>query len=440
MTCLHHRRSTRREFLGAGIAGTLSLALSPAIQQLLAREGTARRAKACILLWLNGGPSHIDTFDPKPGAITGGPFKAIATKLPGLRLSEHLPRLAEQAKHLAVVRSLTSREADHELAYQFLHTGNQRDETVDYPAIGSVMARAWTAEDGDLPSYVALNGDAGGPGFFGVQFAPYVVGSLDAPVENIELPEGVGAERQARRLRALHTFNNGFAGRVDRHSVAEHERFTAAARRFQQSPALKAFDLSAEKAQTRAAYGIHPKAEGDKKPEGDKDKEQDRSAFAKACLMARRLVEHGVRFVEVTLDGWDTHTDNFTTVETLCDQLDSAFAALVSDLAERGLLERTLVLCLGEFGRTPHINDQKGRDHWSKAFSAVLAGGGVRGGQVIGATDARGENVKERPVTVPDLYATLLAAFGINGAKSYRTPAGRPIRLADKGKVVRELF
>jgi hypothetical protein len=436
MHCLHHR-TTRREFLGAGLAGTLSLALSPAVQRALAAGAPTRRATACILLWMNGGPSHIDTFDPKPGVVTGGPFKAVATKVPGLRLSEHLPRLAQQAKHLAVVRSLTSREADHELAYQFLHTGHQRDETVDYPALGSVMARAWTAEDGDLPSYVALNGEAAGGGFFGVRYSPYVVGSLDDPVENIDLPEGVPGDRQERRLRALQAFNRGFA-RVDRRGVAEHERFTAAARRLQQSPHLKAFDLSSEKPATHAAYGIQPKAEGDKKPEGDKATE--RSAFGKACLMARRLVEHGVRFVEVTLDGWDTHTDNFTTVETLCNQLDPAFAALVSDLAERGLLERTLVLCVGEFGRTPYINDQKGRDHWSQAFSAVMAGGGVLGGRVIGATDARGEHVKDRPVTVPDLYATLLSAFGIGGNRSYRTPDGRPIRLADKGTVVRELF
>jgi hypothetical protein len=436
MHCLHHR-ATRREFLGAGIAGTLSLALSPAVQRALAAKAPTRRATACILLWMNGGPSHIDTFDPKPGAVTGGPFKAIPTKVPGVRLSEHFPRLAQQARHFAVVRSLTSREADHELAYQFLHTGHQRDETVDYPALGSVMARAWTAEDGDLPSYVALNGEAAGGGFFGVQYSPYVVGSLDDPVENIELPGGMRGDRQERRLRALQAFNRGFA-RVDRSGVTEHERFTAAARRLQRSPHLKAFDLSAEKPATRTAYGIQPKTPAEAK--ADAEKGVDRSAFGKACLMARRLVEHGVRFVEVTLDGWDTHTDNFTTVETLCNQLDPAFAALVSDLAERGLLERTLVLCLGEFGRTPHINDQKGRDHWSQAFSAVLAGGGVRGGQVIGATDGRGEHVKDRPVTVPDLYATLLAAFGINGNKSYRTPDGRPIRLADKGAAVRELY
>ena len=174
-------------------------------------------------------------------------------------------------------------------------------------------------------------------------------------------------------------------------------------------------------------------------PEGQAEMEQG-SPFGKACLIARRLVEHGVRFVEVTLDGWDTHADNFNAVTGLSKQLDAGLAGLVSDLAARGLLGQTLVVCLGEFGRTPEINPQQGRDHWSEVFSAVLAGGGVRGGQVIGASDARGRDVKDRPVTVPDLYATLLSAFGVSGTRQYRTPEGRPIRLAEKGKVVGELF
>jgi uncharacterized protein (DUF1501 family) len=425
-------RTSRREFLGASLAGTLGLALSPLFQKLLAREVTGRRAKACILIWLNGGPSHIDTFDPKPGAPTNGPFKPLGTKVPGLQISEHLPKLAGQANHLAVLRSLTSKEADHELAYQLLHTGNLRSETVEYPALGAVVAREWRAEDGDLPAFVSLNGGSAGPGFFGVEFAPYVVGDLNAPVGNLALPEGVDEKRRQRQLQALAGLNRGFADRRDRASVADHERFTAKALRLQKSPALKAFDLSTEKPQTLAAYGIPVM--------GQTAPAEDNSAFGKPCLVARRLVEHGVRFVEVTLDGWDTHADNFNAVAALSKQLDAGFAALVADLAERGLLKETLVLCLGEFGRTPQINGQNGRDHWSEVFSAVLAGGGVRGGQVIGASDARGEHVKERPVTVPDLFTTLLAAFGIDGGKQYRTPEGRPIRLADKGKVVQELF
>jgi uncharacterized protein (DUF1501 family) len=411
--------------LGAG----LGLALSPAFQRLLAGEERRRRAKACILLWLNGGPSHIDTFDPKPGAATNGPFKAIDTTVAGMQFSEHLPKLAQQAKHLAVIRSLTSREADHDRAYYFLHTGNQRDDSIEHPALGSVTAREWAAEEGDLPSFVSINGSSAGPGFFGVSYAPHIVMNLDAPVDNAALPEGVDEKRFERRLKTLEAFNRGFAGRSDPERVAEQMRAVARAARFRKSPALKAFDLSEEKPETLTRYGAQ--VNGDDK---------DAAAFGKACLAARRLVENGVRFVEVMLDGWDTHAENFNQTAALMKQLDPAFAALTADLAERGRLDETLVLCMGEFGRTPQINAEKGRDHWSQAFSAVVAGGGFRGGQVYGSSDAEGGQVKEKLVTVPDLYATLLASLGVDGAKSYRTPSGRPIALAGKGKVVEGLL
>ena len=419
---------TRRAFLGAGIAGTLGLALSPAVQRLLAADGPQRRAKACILLWLNGGPSHIDTFDPKPGAETNGPFTAIDTQVAGMQFSQHLPKLAGQTKHLAVIRSMTSPEGDHERANQFLHTGNVRSETVDYPSLGSVVAREWSAEDGDLPAFVALNGSAPGPGFFGIQFAPHVIGNLDAPLDNIGLPEGVNEVRLNRRLNALTAFNDGSSRRLDPQRLAGQQALTARALRFRKSPALRAFDLSDETPEILSAYGAS-------QPEGSPVP----GTFGKACVLARRLIENGVRFVEVTLDGWDTHANNFAAVEGLLNQLDPAMAALTADLSNRGLLEETLILCMGEFGRTPQINPQMGRDHWSEAFSVVLAGGGMRGGQTIGASDAKGEKVAERPVTVPDLYATLLAAFGIDGSKSLRTPSGRPIKLSEKGSVVGDL-
>jgi uncharacterized protein (DUF1501 family) len=422
-------RSTRRDFLASGIAGTLGLAFSPAVQRLLADDAPRRRATSCILLWLNGGPSHIDTFDPKPGAEINGPFTAIDTQTPSVQFSQHLPKLAAQAGRLAVIRSMTSAEGDHDRAYHFLHTGNARSETVAYPGLGSVVAREWSAEDGDLPALVALNGTAPGPGFFGVEFAPHIVGNLDAPLENIALPEGVSEERLDHRIGALEKFNAASARRFDGPRLAGQQALAARAVRFRRSPALKAFDLSGETPETLAAYGA-AQAEGSPVP----------PTFGKACLMARRLIENGVRFVEVTLDGWDTHTDNFNAVAALLAQLDPAFAALTSDLADRGLLEKTLVICMGEFGRTPQINAQMGRDHWSDAFSVVLAGGGIQGGRTIGGSDAKGEKVADRPVTVPDLYATLLSACGTDGTKTYHTPSGRPIKLAEKGSVVSELF
>ena len=421
-----NRKMTRRQALGSGLIGTIGLALSPAFQRLLAADGPARRAKACILVWLNGGPSHLDTFDPKPDAPPEyrGPVKAVDTAAEGVQLSEYFPALAKEAKDIALIRSITSKEADHDRANFFIHTGNVRGETVDYPGLGAVVAKTWTEDKDELPNFVSINAGGGDGGFFGVEFSPHVISNLDAPIDNLNLPDGVDEDRLGRRLKGLDALNKSFAGRSDPGRVADHERFHAKALRLRSSPALKAFDLKAEKPETVEAYGAKP----------------DDAAFQKSCLMARRLVENGVKFVEVMLDGWDTHADNFTGTGNVAKVLDPTLSALVRDLNERGMLKDTLVVCMGEFGRTPKINGQTGRDHWSEAFSVLLAGGGVKGGQVIGQTDDKGEQIKDRPVTIPDYFATLLTALGVDPAKQYHTPGGRPIKLADKAKVVTELF
>ncbi|HEV3006203.1 MAG TPA: DUF1501 domain-containing protein, partial [Pirellulales bacterium] len=409
---------SRRRFLGSNIAGALALACSPVVQRALAQKGRAKRAKACILLWLNGGPSHLDTFDPKPGAATGGPFQAIDTSVAGLQICQHLPELAKQAQHLALIRSLTSKEADHGRANYFLHTGNNLQPSLEYPTLGSVVAKTSSDDESDLPAFVSMGsiGFGNGPGFFCLDFAPYVIGDLNAPVPNAAPPEEIDADRRTRRLASLERFNGNFARRVDQPVAAGHSNFTGKALRLMSAPGMKAFDLAEESAETQAAYRV----------------DADGTGFGRSCLMARRLVEQGVKFVEVALDGWDTHADNFNAVAALSGQLDGPMAALLADLAQRGLLAETLVVCMGEFGRTPAINGMNGRDHWSDAFSAILAGGGVRGGQVIGATDDRGEQVADRPVTVPDFFATLLHSIGIEPGKEYRTPEGRPIKLAAK--------
>jgi uncharacterized protein (DUF1501 family) len=420
------RLVTRRQALGAGLLGTLGLALSPAWQRLLAADGPARRAKACILVWLNGGPSHLDTFDPKPDAPDDyrGPTTTIDSAAAGVRISGYFPELAKQAKDFALLRSITSKEADHDRANFFIHTGNLRSETVDYPSLGAVVARTWSDEKDELPNFVSINAGGGDGGFFGIEFSPHTISDFNNPIDNLNLPDGVDEDRLARRLKGLDALNKSFAGRSDAGRVADHERFHGKALRLRTSPALKAFDLKAEKQETIDAYGAGP----------------DDAAFQKSCLLARRLVENGVKFVEVQLDGWDTHGDNFNGVANLAKVLDPTLSAMIRDLSDRGMLNETLVLCMGEFGRTPQINGQQGRDHWSEAFSVLLAGGGVKGGQAVGATDEKGEQVKERPVTIPDYFATLLSALGIDPAKQYRTPGGRPIKLADKGKVVTELF
>ncbi|MDR3635654.1 MAG: DUF1501 domain-containing protein [Isosphaeraceae bacterium] len=418
-------RPARRAFLARGLAGTLGLVFSPSIQrQLAAAEASGPKAKRCVVVWLNGGPSHIDTFDPKPGAATNGPFSPIDTAVAGVRICEHLPKLAAQANHWAFVRSLTSKEADHERAYQFLHTGNLPQETVEYPALGAVMARRWSGVEATLPTFVTINGSGASPGFFGLEYAPYVIEDPAAPFANITPPEGVAPRRIDRRTRALDAFERESAHRLDPAVVADHVRIAGQARSLLRSPALKALDITKEKPEVVGRYG----AEGDD------------GVFGRGCLLARRLLEQGVRFVEVVLDGWDTHSDNFNTTKSLMGKLDPALSSLVGDLSERGLLDETLVVCVGEFGRTPEINETSGRDHWSDAFSAVLAGGVIRGGMALGSTDATGAAVKDRPVPVPDLFATLLSAFGIDGTKTYTTPEGRPIKLSDKGQVVRELF
>lgn len=417
-------RHTRREFLSAGVAGALGLAFSPLMQRSLAGQ-TGPRAASCILVWLGGGPSHIDTFDPKPGAETGGPFKAIQSTVPGMRLSEHFPRLAGLGKHLAVVRSMTSREADHDRATYYLHTGSVPTEAVEMPELGSVVARTSGGGANDLPPFVAIDGQNGSPGFLGVEFASHAIGSgLGDTLPNVALPGGVDDARLEKRLKALEAMNRRHRAGGDPLVSAEHDRFTARAARFRRSPALKAFDLKAEDPKVLAAYGA----------------EADDAGFNRGCLLARRLIEQGVRFVEVSLGGWDTHSDNFNQVKDLSARLDRGLSSLLTDLDERGRLNDTLVVCMGEFGRTPQINGDRGRDHYSDVFSVLLAGGGIRGGQVIGASDDQGAKVKDRPITVPDLFTTLLSLSGVTPGKQFRTAEGRPIKLAEHGSVVTELL
>ncbi len=415
---------TRREFLRWSVAGTLSLALAQ--RALFAQEGErppgGGAAEAVIVLDMAGGMSQTDTFDPKPGTASAGPLRAIKTRARGLELSELLPRLADRADRLAVIRSMATREGAHDRAQYLLHTGYAPSGTVHHPDLGALVAQAKHDAALDVPAYVCVGGGAPvGAGFLGVAHSPFVVGDPSRPVENLGYPQGVDAARFDRRRRLLEAIERKF--RKD-HPGAETDGHTAVyerADRLMHSPRAAAFDLSQEPAGTRAAYG--------------------ESGFGQGCLLARRLVEVGVKAVEVRLGGWDTHQDNFTQNRRLAGQLDAGFAALLGDLAERGLLEKTLVVLLTEFGRTPGINKDDGRDHFANGWSAVLAGGGVRGGQAIGATSADGREIAARPVTAQDLMASLFHALGCDATRVNQTRAGRPIRAVDAaGKVVRELF
>ncbi len=386
----------------------------------IAATSLARHADACILLWLNGGPSHIDTFDPKPGRSTGGPFKAIRTRAPGMMLSEHLPRLADRANEIALVRSMSSKEGNHGRAQYYVHTGYAPNATVVHPSLGAWTSARLSDPQAALPSFVSIAGPSFGAGFLGVENGPFVVQKAGVAPADVSLPRGVDRSRFERRLAALGTIDARFEEATGDAKVEGRRQVYQKAVRLMETPKLDAFDVSGETDATRRAYG-------------DAD-------FGRGCLVARRLVERGVKFVEVVLDGWDTHQNNFDRTRSQMSILDGAFAALLSDLAARDRLGSTLVACMGEFGRTPRINPSDGRDHWPHAWSAVLAGGGVRGGVVRGATDDDGANVATAPTTVPDLLATMAQLLGLDPAYTTTTPSGRPISVTDDGTPIRELM
>jgi hypothetical protein len=387
--------------------------------------------RACILLWMSGGPSQTDTFDPKPGHVNGGPTKTISTSVPGLHIAEHLPGIAKHAKDIAVIRSMTSSEGDHGRATELLMTGYRpRGGTIEYPVLGSLVAKEFGRPSTPLPNYVSVSPFRAarlGAGFLGPRYAPLTVsGRSDDPsaranlsIENLRPPEGVGKESMERRFRLLGGLRSEFqAKESDAGAVAAHSANYEKAIEMVRTEARAVFKIDQEAPALREAYG--------------------RNQFGQGCLLARRLVERGVPFVEVDLAqsptnpvGWDTHADDFAMVRDLCGVLDPAWSTLMTDLKDRGLLERTLVLWMGEFGRTPVINGNGGRDHYPAAWSTALAGGGVQGGQAYGDTGPDGVKVVQDPVTVPEFYASIWAALGVDPEKENISNEGRPIGIVD---------
>jgi Protein of unknown function (DUF1501) len=403
--------------------GMLSLgALGALASARLGMADDARPASglSLIVLWLRGGPSQLETFDPKPGTPIGGPTRAIDTSQAGLKIAHHLPQVAEQMEHLALVRSVVGKEGDHERASIQLKTGRRPEVALTHPSIGAICAHELEAAGTEIPRYVSILGNdpTSRGGYLGQSFDPFRVGDPIRPIQDVTSP--VGQDRQARRLEALSLLEHGFAdGRPSTEARTMHQKRTAEALRTMQSPQLAAFDIKDEPSGLKRAYGDNP--------------------FGRGCLAARRLVEVGVRCVEVSLEGWDTHVNNFEEIQAPCGQLDPALATLVTDLRERGLWEHTVVFCGGEFGRTPKINRTDGRDHWPHAFSAVLGGGPIRGGQVIGETGPGLDKQPKDPILVADLYATLLAAVGLDPTTENMTSVGRPVKLSDGSAVERLL-
>lgn len=425
MSRKHLSRRTALQHLALGVSAWSTSSWLPTLAEAAAETGS--KPKSVILIWLNGGPATIDLWDLKPGNKNGGPFQEIETQVPGMKISEHLPSLAKQASDFSIIRSMSTREGDHSRARFVTMTGYTPQGAIKFPALGSLVANEFNVEN-DIPSYVHIGGRPaiGGGGFLGSQFAPFVVGgrSRRSGPDNSDLKVAdltpISVEQQAERLQlqtGLKSLSTMPASLVTDTLDSSRDR----ALRLMNPKAASVFDLQQEDAALREAYGS--------------------SSFGQGCLMARRLVERGVSFVEVSLNGWDTHSDNFERVKELSQQLDRGCASLLNDLRQRGLLKDTLIVCQGEFGRTPRINGQSGRDHWPSTWSMMLAGAGIRGGQVIGKTSEDGTKIESKPTRTADLMATVFRGIGLDPRKQNMSNVGRPIRLADPdGKAIEELL
>jgi hypothetical protein len=417
----------RRDFLKqSGVVGAAALGVATGglhFTDVIAAHADELRTRgmACILLWMNGAPPQFETWSPLPGHANGGETKAIPTSVSGIEISENLPACAKAMNDLALIRSVTSKEGNHQRATYLLHHGYLPMGGVKHPTLGANVAEKIGNAASELPSFVQIGGrlpNSGGGGLLGIDYDPFVLQSATRPPANTQ--PSAETTRFARRLALLDSMESNFASAGGAQVVADQHKLMRRASDMIHSPKMEVFDLEREPTTMREAYG--------------------QGEFAAGCLMARRLVERGVTFVEVASKGWDTHFDNFTRTRDLCAQVDQPTAQLVADLKQRGMLDRTLVIWMGEFGRTPRINPRAGRDHYPKAFSAVLAGGGVRGGQVIGKLDPSGANVADRPVLVTDLFQSIYHALGIDATYENHSPNGRPIKLVDGGQVVSELF
>jgi hypothetical protein len=404
-------------------------------QASAAASNGSTKSTSCILLWLDGGPSHLDTFDPKPESPSEvrGQFRAIPTAIPGVQICEHLPRTAGAMRHVALVRSLTHELGNHDTGTRFLLTGHRPTPSLDYPSLGSLVAHHHGFA-GAMPPYAAIPNDsiggdstAGRAGYLPGAFSAFNVGSDPARVRDLHAPDGVSFARSEHRREMLRKMD-AFSRQVEEGPATQNrDAYYEQAYRLLASPEAKAaFDLSREKPAIRDGYG--------------------RSRLGTGCLLARRLIEAGSRFVTVVDTGWDTHQQIFRELPDSrfpgsgkLPNLDRAYAALLDDLHQRGLLESTLVVLLGEFGRTPKLNALGGRDHWPRAGFVCLAGGGVKGGQLIGATDASGEAPIERPVGPPDLACSILRLLGVDPTRELTTPSGRPVKILDEGSFISEL-
>jgi hypothetical protein len=412
----------RRHFLShLAAASSLTIPATNFTNTILANASDLKkRHKSAILLWMGGGPSTIDLWDLKPGSPTGGPFKPINTNADGIQICEHLPLIAKNMDKLSIVRSMSTREADHMRGRYYMHTGYVPNPTVDYPSYGSVISHELTDQilNLDIPPFVSIGGPSVGAGFLGMTYSPFIVDS-NGNIRDLNM--GIDPSRLSQRLEMLSVIENKFINERRGGSALDHNKVIDKTVKLMTSKQMEAFKVAKEPSEVKERYG--------------------NTGFGRGCLMARRLVEAGVPFIEVDLGGWDNHANIFTTLENQkLPELDKAMSALVEDLSDRGLLQDTAIIWMGEFGRTPNINGNGGRDHWARSWSVVVGGAGFKGGIIVGSTNEDGKEVITEPYSSQDLMASVLKSLNISLETTFTSKNGRPMKIANSGKVIKELF
>lgn len=441
--------ASRRALLKAGLgAAAVTTFLSP-LRHVLADEAPSAtlpgrgQAKQVMFLYMSGGASHYETLDPKPGNSAGGPTKAISTAVPGIQIASSLPGLAKRMKDIAILRGMSTKEGNHERARYLMHTGYAPNPTLTHASFGSIVSAEIGNPELALPNYVAINGPGAKAGYMGVNHEPFSItvraggetaqrggGNArrrnnlrrrsGAAVQNLEAPGGMSTKRRDRRLELLGELNERFASDRGQQVAEAQGAMFERARRMMDSPKNTAFDLSKEAAKTRDAYG--------------------QNSFGQAVLMGRRLLDEDVSFVEVNMNGWDTHDDNFNRIKALNAQVDQAVSTLIDELKASGRFEQTLIVWVGDFGRTPRITATDGRGHYPQAWSTFMAGAGIQGGRVIGKTSEDGAKVVEGAVTPPQFFGSIAHATGVKGETTLEVN-GRPISYVDEGGApVADLF
>lgn len=412
----------RRHFLNHLASSTIigSSAINFTDSILANAADMKKNTKSVILLWMGGGPSTIDLWDLKPNTPTGGPFKGISTSADGIQICEHLPLLSQQMHHMSIVRSMSTREADHTRGRYYMHTGFVPNPSIEHPSYGSVVSHELLkfVPELEIPAFVSVGGSSIGPGFLGMTYSPFVVDSNG----NIrDLNGNIDQNRVVERLKMLEVIEDNFIDQKRGNIAVEHRKVVDKTVKLMTSQQMDAFKVSKEPQETRDKYG--------------------NTGFGRGCLMARRLVEIGVPFIEVDLGGWDNHSDIFPTLQNQkLPELDRSMSALIDDLNNRGLLDTTAIVWMGEFGRTPNINGNSGRDHWARSWSVVVGGAGFKRGIVVGETSQDGKEVVSESYSSEDLMASILKSVGISLETTFTSKNGRPMKIANSGRVIKELF